>query len=166
MSDVNRLAEVLNISVDKAIDIDKGMWDILIMLNDKNYFTYACCEGHLNENGHWNGYIAFKSPYKFVEYPKSYDSSKYRTCFYWSGNDEESRQEFLKNLYEWTLSLPVRKIQETKSYFLWGKNKYRRNSKWRILCNSSNYEDIRIRLNYKQIERYEIKITEKIIGRV
>ena len=94
-----RLAEILNIPVDKVInDIDENMWSILIELNSKNYFTYACCEGHLNENGCWNGYIAFKEPYKFKEYPIDYDSARHRTCFYWSGNNEESRKEFLNNL--------------------------------------------------------------------
>ena len=165
--DAKRLAEILGIPVSKVIDdIDEGMWDILIELNSKNYFTYACCEGHLNENGHWNGYVAFKSPYKFIRYPKSYDSSRYRMCFYWSGNGEKSRQEFLKNLYKWALSLPIREMQDIKSYILWGKNKRRHNSKWRILRSANNYEDIRIELNRKQTEKYDIKIEEKIIGRI
>ncbi len=162
-----RLAEILDIPVKKVInDIDKNMWEILIELNRKHYYTYACCEGHLNENNFWNGYIAFKQPYNFKDYPKDYDSARQRKCFYWSGNGEESRKEFLVNLYEWALNLPIRKIKEIKSYTLWGKNIHRPNSNWKILRTSNNFDDIRIELNRKQTGKYDIKIEEQIVGRI
>ena len=85
-------------------DIDKGMWDILIELNKKNYKTIFCCEGHLHEDNrhgidYWNGYIAFAETYNFLSYPiKFHKISHGRRYFYWDGNGEESRQEFLTNL--------------------------------------------------------------------
>ena len=161
-----KLSKLIGVPVDIVKNnIDKGMWNILIELNSKNYFTYACCEGHLNENENWDGYIAFKNPYSFKEYPKAYDSSRHRTCFYWNGKGEKSRKEFLAELYEWALSLPYREIKEIKSYTLWGKNKRRINSNWRNLRTSNNYDDIRIELNRKQTEKYDTKIEEKIVGR-
>lgn len=166
-SRAEKLSKLIGMPVEAIKEhIDKGMWNILIELNSKNYFTYACCEGHLNENNYWNGYIAFKQPYSFEEYPKAYDSSRHRTCFYWNGKDEKSRKEFLNNLYEWALSLPYREIKDIKSYTLWGKNKHRPNGNWKILRTSNNFDDIRIELNRKQTEKYNIKIEEKIVGRI
>ena len=146
-------------------NIDKGMWNILIELNRKNYFTYACCEGHLKEDGSWNGYIGFKDDYDFEEYPKDYDTAKQRKVFFWSGTGEESRKEFLINLYEWASSLSARKVKDIKFYTLWGKNKKRPNGNWKVLRTSNNYNDIRVELNRKQTDRYETKLDEKIIGR-
>lgn len=161
-----RLAEIIDIPVERVLnDIDKNMWEILIELNRKHYFTYACCEGHLDEKDFWSGYIAFKQPYSFKEYPKAYDSSRQRKCFYWSGNGEDSRREFIENLYIWACDLPLREIKEIKSYTLWGKNKHRPNSNWKILRTSNNYDDIRIELNRRQTEKYDTKIEEKIVGR-
>ena len=162
-----RLAEILNIPVERVEnDIDSGMWEILIELNRKNYFTFACCEGHLKNDNSWSSYISFKYPYKFEEYPKNYDSAKHRDSFYWSGIGEESRREFLTELYEWALSLPYREVTEIKSYTLLGKNKKRPNGKWKVLRISTNYEDIRIELNRKQTNKYEIQLNEKIVGRI
>lgn len=161
-----KLAELINLPIEAVINnIDKGMWDILIELNSKNYFTDVCCEGHLNENGNWNGYIGFKRPYKFLEYPKEYDNSRKRRYFYWEGNGEESRIKFLSDLYEWALYLPPRKLEETKLFILSGKNKKRPNGKWRVLCSSYDYEDIRIELNRKQTKKYDLMFEEKIVGR-
>lgn len=160
------VSNILNIPVEIVInELDRGMWDILVELNRKNYFTYACCEGHLKENGSWNGYIGFKDSYDFKEYPKNYDSAKQRKVFFWSGVGEENRKEFLINLYEWALSLPVREVKDIKFYTLWGKNKKRPNSSWRVLRTSNNYNDIRVELNRKQTGKYETKLDEKIIGR-
>lgn len=162
-----RLAEIINVPVDKVInDIDSGMWEILIELNRKNYFTFACCEGHLRGDNSWSAYIGFKNPYKFKEYPKNYDSAKHRETFYWSGIGEESRLKFLSDLYEWALSLPNRELKEIKSYTLLGKNKKRPNGKWRVLRISNDYEDIRIELNRKQTSKYELQLDEKIVGRI
>lgn len=160
-----RLSNILKMPIENIQNIDRGMWDILIELNSKNYFTNGCCEGHLREDGKWNGYISFINPYVFNEYPKLYDHAKHRMTFYWTDIGENSRQKFLEELYEWAKNLPVREVTEIKTYTLWGKNKRRPNGNWHILKCSSNYEDIKIELNRKQTEKYELKFEEKIIGR-
>ena len=161
-----KVARILNMSVNDVInELDRGMWDILIELNSKNYFTNGSCEGHLKEDGSWNGYIGFQQPYKFFEYPKEYDSSRQKRYFYWSGKGEDSRREFLENLYEWALSLPMRDLKVVKTYTLWGKNKNRPNSKWKVLRSSNDYEDIKIELNRKQTKKYELDFKEEIVRR-
>lgn len=165
MKKSERLAQLINLPIEIVEnDIDKGMWDILIELNSKNYFTDNCCEGHLN-NGSWNGYISFKKAYKFSEYPIRYDNAKQKRAFYWSGKDEESRQEYLHNLYEWASNLPKREIKEVIVYTLWGKNKRRPNGVYKVLKRSTNYDDIRIELNKKNTEKYEIKIEKFVLER-
>ena len=79
-------------------EIDKGMWDILIELNKKNYKTIVCCEGHLKENNSWNAYIGFRYPYEFKNYPCFFTNTKNRQYYYWDGVGEEKRQIFLDNL--------------------------------------------------------------------
>lgn len=159
-----KVAKVLNMSINDVInDLDKGMWDILVELNQKNYFTNGSCEGHLKNDGSWNGYIGFQTPYKFIEYPKEYDSSRQKRYFYWNGKGEGSRKEFLENLYEWALSLPVRELKEVKTYTLWGKNKKRPNGNWKVLRRSNDYEDIRIELNRKQTSKYDLDLKEEVI---
>ena len=87
-------------------EIDKGMYDILIELNRKNYKTIFCCEGHLTDHDkygkdYWNGYIAFADTYNFPQFPKNfYKVSHKRMYFYWHGNGEESRQKYLSDLYD------------------------------------------------------------------
>lgn len=146
-------------------EVDKGMWDILIELNGKNYFTTYCCEGHLNSNDEWNAYLTFIHPYKFKEYPKNYDSVKKRSGFYWSGKGEESRQKFLTDLLLWAKLLPKRNVVEEKMYTLMGKNRRRANGQFKALKSSTNYEDIRIELNKKGIEKYELKLFETVYKR-
>ena len=160
------LAELIHLPVE-AIEneVDKGMWDILIELNKKNYFTVYCCEGHLNTEDKWNAYITFVHAYKFKEYPKNYDSAKNRKAFYWSGKGEESRQEFLENLLLWAKLLPKRNVVEEKMYTLMGKNKRRANGQFKTLKLSNNYEDIRIELNKKGMDRYELKLLENVCRR-
>ena len=165
MTKYERLAELIGISIeDIETDFDEGVIDILITLNEKNYFTNYCCEGHLNNNNEWNGYISFVYPYSFKEYPHNFSSAKNKKAFYWDGKGEESRQEFLKELTQWANILPVREIVKNKSYTLWGKNKSRANSKWRILKSSSDYDEIRIELNKKATKKFDVKVTENVIG--
>ena len=160
-----RLAKLIGLPVEVVEnEIDKGMWDILIELNKKNYFTYACCEGHIIDNC-WHGYIAFKQPYKFYEYPQDYDTARQKKCFYWNGKTEDERKEFLNNLYKWAKSLPQRDLKEVKTYILWGRNKYNSNAVWKVLKRSNDYDEIRIELNRKKTKKYETDIKVNIVER-
>ena len=83
MTKYERLAELIGVSVeDIKTDFDEGVIDILITLNEKNYFTNYCCEGHLNNKNEWNGYISFVYPYSFKEYPHNFSSAKNKKAFY------------------------------------------------------------------------------------
>ena len=151
-------------------EIDKGMWDILINLNEKNYKTIFCCEGHLNEfsnkgKNYWEGYLAFDKTYKFVQYPKGfYKNDKQRRFFYWEGFGEESRQKYLTELYNWSCCLPKRKIEEVTYYVLEAKFKAQPNRDAKLLCNTTDYEEIRCILNRADMEKYfDFKLYEKVL---
>lgn len=164
MTKYEKLAALIHLPVEFIEnDFDKGMIDILIELNKKNYFTTVCCEGHLRRNNTWDGYIGFENPYDFVEYPKDFASTKNRKYYYWNGVGEDSRIEFLNNLLEWAKSLPKRPLVEVKFYTLFGINK--RSGKQKILKRSYDFEDIRAEMNRKDIVKYDTYIEEKIIKR-
>ena len=164
MTKLERLSNLIGMSID-AIEreIDEGMIDILITLNEKNYKTTACCEGHLRENDTWDGYIGFAHPYDFIVYPMNFTSVKNRIYYYWNGTGEESRQEFLHKLYDWALNLPVHEMVEVKNYTMYIKNKRRPNSREKILKSSNNYEDIKVLFNRADMYKYDIRIDERII---
>lgn len=161
------LAKIINVPVEIIEnEFDSGMLDILIELNKKNYLTAVCCEGHLNENKKWNGYIGFIYPYNFTEYPPSFNDIKNRQYYYWCGYGEESRREFLNKVLNWAKSLPKRELVEIKTYTLYGRKKRHRknNNKFYILKHSKNYEDIKAYLNKADIPKYEIEIKTNVVG--
>jgi len=164
MTKYERLAALIHLPTEIIeSEFDRGMIDILIELNKKNYFTTFCCEGHLREDKTWDAYIGFARPYDFAEYPKEYDSAKKQMYFYWSGKGEESRQKFLTELLEWAKSLTARDLIEEKMYTLYGTNK--RSGKRKILVSSYDYKDIRIEYNKKHITKYDTELVEKIVRR-
>ena len=164
MTKYEKLGNLIGMSNEEVKEyIDEGMIDILIELNQKEYKTIFCCEGHLNENNQWNGYIGFAYPYKFSIYPKNFASTKKRAYYYWDGKGEESRQEFLNGLLKWAELLPVKSPIEKKTYTLYGKNKNRINSKEKILIATDNYEDIKIILNRRDMAKYDLRLIENII---
>lgn len=164
MTKSERLAALIHLPVEIIEnDVDRGMWDILIELNKKNYFTSVCCEGHLREDGTWNGYIGFKDAYNFAKYPKEYDNAKKQMYFYWNGKGEESRQKFLSELLEWAKSLAPRELKEVKMYTLYGTNK--RSGKRKVLVCSYDYKDIKIEYNKKSIVKYDTELVEKVVRR-
>lgn len=166
MTKIERLSNLIGMSVDAIEqDIDAGMIDILITLNEKNYKTIVCCEGHLRNDDTWDGYIGFAYPYDFVVYPMDFSNVKNRVYYYWNGKGEESRQEFLRKLYDWALNLPVRELVEVKNYTMYIKNKRRPNSREKILKSSNNYEDIRVLFNRADMYKYNIRIDERVIQR-
>lgn len=164
MMRLERLSNLIGMSVEGIErEIDDGMIDILIILNEKNYHTMACCEGHLREDGSWNGYIGFSYPYDFVVYPINFSNVKNRIYYYWEGVGEESRQKFLNELYDWALNLPVREMVEIKRYTMYVKNKKRPNGREKILKTSDNYEDIKVLFNRADMYKYNIRVEEKVI---
>lgn len=164
MTKIERLSELTGMPI-SAIEeeLDHGMIDILIELNSKNYKTCACCEGHLREDGTWNGYIGFIMAYDFEEYPTLFTSVKNRQYYYWDGKGEESRQKFLNNLLAWAKRLPFRELQYQKGYTLYIKNKRNRNAREKILKYSTNYEDIRVLFNRADMYKYDTRVEENII---
>ena len=144
-------------------EIDSGMWDILIELNKKNYLTSVCCEGHLRDDGSWNGYIGFKYPYEFETYPYKFTNIKNRQYYYWSGVGEESRKVFLKNLLIWAKHLPRRELTYVRQYTLYIKSKRSRTGREKMVKCSTNYEDIKVMFNRADMYKYDTRIEERVI---
>lgn len=160
MTKAERLSELIGVPAEAIeSDFDEGMLDILIELNRKNYFTIYCCEGHPATNSkhgeeYWNAYLAFASTYKFPQYPKNFFKvSHKRTFFYWQGNGEENRQEFLKELLNWAKCLPTRELKKVTTYHLIGKHKNQPNRE-KLLAYTTDYEEIRCIMNRSDINKY------------
>lgn len=150
-------------------EIDKGMWDILIALNEKNYYTIFSCEGHLRNDerkgaDYWEGYLAFAEKYKFTEYPKNFCKVKNnRRYFYWEGNGEESRQEYLTDLLNWARCLPARPKRRVVTYNLIAKHKNQPNREPKIICYTQDYDEIRCILNRSDMDKYfDFKLLENV----
>ena len=151
-----RLGELIGMSEEAVIEnIDKGMWDILIELNEKNYYTIFCCEGHLNNENKWNGYLAFDKTYKFAQYPPKFTKvNKHNRFFFWEGIGEENRQEFLNNVLNWAKTLPTREKTKVVQYHLLAKNKKHPNREAKSIIYTDNYEDIKCILNRADMDNY------------
>lgn len=140
-------------------DIDKGMWDILIELNQKGYYTIFCCEGHPYNHekfgeDYWHGYLAFAKTYKFAEYPKNFFKvSHKRTFFYWKGNGEDNRQKFLNDLLMWARCLPTRPKEKVVTYHLIAKHKNQPN-RTKVIAYTGDYEEIRCIMNRNDMDKY------------
>lgn len=149
-------------------EVDKGMWDILIELNEKNYYTIFCCEGHLSDHSkygkdYWSGYLAFADTYSFPQFPKGfYKVSRKRTFFYWQGNGEESRQKYLEDLYDWAKCLPTRPKKRVTTYHLVAKHKNQPNRE-KLIMYTNDYEEVRCVLNRCDMDKYfDFKLHENI----
>ena len=156
MKKSKNLGDLLGMSAEWIEEnIDEGMWDILIELNRKGYITIFCCEGHLNDKGKWEGYIAFDRTYKFAEYPTNfYKCNNHRRFFYWRGVGEESRKEYLESLLKWARTLPMREKEKIVMYNLTGKNKKYPNREEKLFYYGSDYEEIRCIMNRADIKNY------------
>lgn len=131
-------------------EIDKGMRDIIVTLNNKNYFTAFCCEGHLDQplarGRWWDGYLSFCDNYDFAEpFPcfeprDKNDKKKKQSCwsvyeeknimkqcglstYYWYGTTEQERLDLLDRIKEWANRLPKRELNYRYSYQVWRKGK-------------------------------------------
>ena len=150
-------------------DIDKGMWDILIELNRKNWFTQYSCEGHVGRGtsggDSWQGYLVFREPYKFTEYPVRYTkTNKKHDTYYWDGNGEENRKDFLKMLLDWARLLPYREIKKVKWYTLSAKSKTRPNGEDKVLLHTNDYEEIKVLLAGANMDKYtDVTLYETVV---
>lgn len=162
MTKAETLSKLVGIPVEHINEIDKGMWDILIELNKKGYYTVFSCEGHCSSRpdkkgkvGYWNGYLAFVTPYKFVNYPpKFYKTNRKRTFFYWDGYGEDSRKEYLDNVLKWAITLPTREKKRVTTYHLLAKIKSQPNREPKLLAYTQDYEEIRCILCRADMDRY------------
>lgn len=126
MATITEVMKSLGVSRKVAMEIDKGMWDILVELNNKGYKTVCCCEGHLNKEKRWNAYLFFARGKVPKTMPPLYDLSnkkilnkysqinKNENIFYWYGSNskrlsleqkEQERQELLNDLLKWAKEL-------------------------------------------------------------
>lgn len=106
--------------------IDKGIRDIIKILNHKGYITSSCCEGHVIPNTRWTSFITFKRDYKFkYKIPcfngKDAYTEKDNTTYRWYGkrNDnckekEKHRLSWLNRMKKWADKLPY--IEESEDY--------------------------------------------------
>lgn len=166
MTKIEKLGNLIGMTAEEVIqNIDNGMIDILLTLNEKGYLTCQCCEGHLRNDSTWSAYIGFLFPYKFSFYPIHLYTKNKRKYFYWGGVGEEERQNALKEILAWANSLPMHEPVYEYYYSLIGTNK--RSHKSKILAVSNDYEDIKCRMNQSDIIKYdtEIRISNKrLIG--
>lgn len=172
MTKSERLAELLGMPVEIVeSEIDEGMWDILIELNRKGYYTIFCCEGHCNpypnkrgKTEYWEGYIAFTDTYDFIEYPPKFNKvTTHRRFYYWHGYGEESRKKYLENVLKWARCLPTKEKKKVVMYHLTGRNKKQPNREAKLFAYTDNYEEIRCILNRADLDNYfDFKLYEDI----
>lgn len=140
-------------------NIDKGMWDILIELNKKGYYTIFCCEGHPYDHekfgkDYWHGYLAFAETYNFSEYPTGFFKvSHKRKFFYWKGNGEDTRTIFLNNLLTWAKCLPTRTKRKVVNYRLIAKH-IKQPNRTKLIAYTTDYEEIRCIMNRNDMDKY------------
>lgn len=158
-NNVGIIYDVLNGETDM---IDEGILDIIIKLNQKNYKTIYCCEGHTNENG-WEGYIGFLTDYK-INPPNYYSKRDRNGCFYyWNGKSEEERQEWLVELKKWVDELKPRDLVIIKNYSLYtnnGKSKI-----GRLIKKSNLIKEIKKLSEEYKNKGYEVRIEENELCR-
>lgn len=129
--------------------IDEDFREIIRKLNNKNYGTSFCCQGHTDrlkkEKERWNAHIYFR---RGIDVPKSIPIfenqngdnpyciiEKNAIDWYSSANSsfeqkEQERQELLAQLNEWVDSLEPREIQQEWYYYITGISKKTNKKKW------------------------------------
>ena len=125
-------------------EIDYNMIPIITLLNEKNYSTTSCCEGHVGEYKRVISYISFKYDYDFANpiplYDQAYSNRKKYSQkgvdkklkyahYHWYGTNnisfleqEQEKKKMLEDLLKWAMALPKRKIEHFIE--LYGVKKY------------------------------------------
>lgn len=96
--------------------LDRNIWPIVKVLNEKWYFTDSCCEGHIGSNEMM--YIIFKKSYKFkVPLPKGFEGNsatlKANICGRSEQAKKRNKRKLLNSLYDWACSLESRKPENS-----------------------------------------------------
>lgn len=101
-------------------EIDEGLRETVRILNDKNYITFMCCEGHPGRTK--KGWISFSYNYPLIEMEIPFfcqvDS---RNHLVWDVDEENSKH--LMEIEEWARKLPVRVKENHPFYYIMGVNK-------------------------------------------
>lgn len=154
-------------------NIDEEMIEIIYVLNSKGYKTFACCQGHPSENGTWNMYIGFSdytvfkdTPY--INFPRV-DTFKIPTptnkfnglCLYWMGNNENDRQEQLRQILKWAKLLPNAVINKQKTVY----NLFAYNTKGKrlFICSTNDYVKVLLNKAKRKYKNYKFKVEERLV---
>lgn len=144
-------------------DIDENIRPIIIKLNQKNYLTVGCCEGHEKK---WKAYIAFKHNYDFplplpqIENLKlnSYPMNQY--MFYeWEG-DIDNKLDWLNAIDKWVDSLPYRELYQRWFYVINGIPI--RNDDYNYMSMYSGYDKEEFDYTYKMAIKSHLFVTNSV----
>jgi hypothetical protein len=127
-----KLAKLLNMSIEQVYDIDEEMRPIIYTLNSKGYTTLGCCQGHTErvlEKSPVFVIITFRDTCKFsieppripksrtkkyggIDYPRPYSCPhNIGVCYVTRKNGtyeqkEQERKEFMQIITDWANELP------------------------------------------------------------
>lgn len=96
----------------KLVQIDRKIWPIIKILNEKWYLTQDCCEGHID--GNLRIHISFVRRYHFdVPIPKGFSGGEDFLYADITGKTPQAKQrkkcQLLHALYEWACALENRR---------------------------------------------------------
>lgn len=90
------------------LQLDKKIWPVIKLLNEKGYYTEDCCEGHVDAGD--KIYISFRKKYKTnIPLPKGFEGDMSVIFAKITGKSTEAKKrkkrQLLNKLYEWADSL-------------------------------------------------------------
>lgn len=96
----------------KLVQIDRKIWPIIKILNEKWYVTEDCCEGHIDGNAQIH--ILFARRYRFgVPFPKGFSGGEDFLRANITGATPQAKQrkkrQLLHALYDWACALENRR---------------------------------------------------------
>lgn len=101
---------------DSLVQLDRNIWPIIKVLNEKWYFTENCCEGHIGANEMM--YILFRKTYKIkTPPPKGFEGNGSGLRAKITGSSDQAKKRnkrrLLNSLYEWACELESRKPENS-----------------------------------------------------
>ena len=96
----------------KLIQLDRNIWPIVKVLNEKWYVTDSCCEGHIDSNH--KIYIGFARRYHFTQpIPKGFSGNGFVLCADISAASvqaiQRKKRRLLNALYDWACELETQR---------------------------------------------------------